>query len=142
MQSKSKIGGFGASLKTRTAKTPKTEPSPVFTATKTNVADDAIEVVDDSMALGSSKESTNKRSHKKEIPAQNNLRTELGEINYVLASYAYLRERTDFSDEYKKRVEVLTSKRNEIEKKLKRKMQCPQRFHEIKGIGEANTGSP
>ena len=39
-----------------------------------------------------------------------------------LASYACLRERTGLSDEYKKRVEALTSKKNEIEKKLKRKM--------------------
>ena len=47
MLSKSKIGGFWAALKTRPAKPPKTEPPPMFVATETNVADDAIEVVDD-----------------------------------------------------------------------------------------------
>ena len=75
---KSKIGGFCASLKTRPAEPPKTKPSPMFVATETNVADKAIEVVVDSKAPGSGKESRNKRDHKKETQAQNKLRTELG----------------------------------------------------------------
>ena len=79
----------------------------MFAATKTNVADDAVEVEDDSMAPGSSKESDNKRDHKKETPAQNKLRVELAEINGELASYACIRETTGLSDEYKKRVEAL-----------------------------------
>ena len=81
LQSKSKIGGFWASLKTRPAKPPKTESPPMFPATKTNVADDTVEVVVDSTAPESSKECGNKRDHKKETAAQNKLRTELGKIN-------------------------------------------------------------
>ena len=54
-------------------KPPKTEPPPMFTATKTNVADDGIEVEDNSATPGSSKESGNKRDHKKETAAQNKL---------------------------------------------------------------------
>ena len=76
-----------------------------------------------------------KRDHKKETQAQNKLRTELGEINDELASYACIRERTGLSDEYKKRVEALTSKKNEVEKKLKKKkqdVQSQQRLHEKK----------
>ena len=97
------------SLKTRAAKPPKTEPPPIFVATKTNVADDTIEMVDDSRTTpGSSKESGNKRDHKKETPAQNKVRTELGLINDELAGYACIRERTGLGDEYKKRVEALT----------------------------------
>ena len=98
----------------------------MLVATKTNVADDAIEVIDDSMASGSSKESSNKRDQKKETPAQNKLRTELEEINDELASYACIRKRTGLSNEYKKRVQALTSKKKEVEKKLKRKMQDVQ----------------
>ena len=59
------IGRFRASLKTRPAKPPKTKPPPIIVATETNVANDAIEVVDDSTAPGSSKESGNKRDDKK-----------------------------------------------------------------------------
>ena len=73
MQSRSKIGGFRASLKTTPAKPPKTEPLPVFTATETNVADDAIEEEDDSTTPGSSRESGNKRDHEKETPTKNKL---------------------------------------------------------------------
>ena len=98
----------------------------MFVATETNVADDEIEVVDDNMAPASSKESGNKRDHKKETPAQNKLWTELGEVNDKLASNIYIRERTGLSDVYKKRVEALTSKNNEIEKKLKMKMKDVQ----------------
>ena len=65
MQSKSKIGGFWASLKTRAAKAPKTKPPPIIVATKTNVAYDAIEVVDNRTAPGSSKESGSKRPQKR-----------------------------------------------------------------------------
>lgn len=53
----------------------------MFAATKTDVADDSIEVEDDSTAAGSSKESGNKKDHEKEIQLRTNLRTELGEIN-------------------------------------------------------------
>ena len=35
-------------------------------------------------------------------------------------------KRTGLSDEYKKRVEALTSKKNGVEKKIKRKMQDVQ----------------
>ena len=76
LQSKSKIGGFLASLITRPAKPPKIEPPPMFAATETNVADDAIEVEHDSTAPGSIKESGNKRDHEEQTPAQNKLRTE------------------------------------------------------------------
>ena len=86
MQSKPKIEGFWASLKTRPAKPPKTEPLPMFVATEINVADDAIVGIDYSTAPGSSKESGNKRDHKKKTLAQNKLQTELGEINDELAS--------------------------------------------------------
>ena len=47
------------------------EPPPMFAATKTDVADDSIEVEDDSTAAGSSKESGNKKDHEKETTAQN-----------------------------------------------------------------------
>ena len=43
----------------------------MFAATKTDVADDSIEVEDDSTAAGSSKESGNKKDHEKETTAQN-----------------------------------------------------------------------
>ena len=102
------------------------EPPPMFAATETNVADDAIEVAVDSTAPGSSRESGNKRDHKKETLALNKLQTELGEIHDKLASYACTTERTGLSDEYKKRVEALTSKKNEVKKRLKRKMQDVQ----------------
>ena len=85
LQSKSKITGFWASLKTRPKKPPKTEPPPMFVASKSNETADATEVVDDSMTPGSGKESGNKRDHKKET--QNKLQTKLGEINETLASY-------------------------------------------------------
>ena len=98
----------------------------MFVATEINVADDAIVGIDHSTAPGSSKESGNKRDHKKKTLAQNKLQTELGEINDELASQACIREGTGLSDEYKKRVEALTSKQNEVEKKLKRKMQDVQ----------------
>ena len=98
----------------------------MFAATETNVADDAIEVVVDSTAPGSSRESGNKRDHKKETPALNKFGTELGEIHDKLASYACITKRTGLSDEYKKRVEALTSKKNEVKKRLKRKMQDVQ----------------
>ena len=63
LQSKAKTGGFWASLKTRPAKPPKTEPPPMFVATEINVTDDAIVGVDHSTAPGSSKENGNKRDH-------------------------------------------------------------------------------
>ena len=63
----------------------------MFAATKTNVADDEIEVEDDSTAPKSSKESDNERDHEKETPVQNKLRTELGEIYHELASYTWIR---------------------------------------------------
>ena len=66
----------------------------MFVATETNVADDAIEVRDDSKAPRSSREIGNKRGHYKETSAQNKPRVELGEI-----SYACIRERTGLSDE-------------------------------------------
>ena len=47
--------------KARLAKPPQTELPPMFVATENNVADDEIEVVDDSTAPGSSKESANKK---------------------------------------------------------------------------------
>ena len=65
LQSSSKIRGFWASLKTSSAKPPKTELPPMFAATETNVVDDAIEVVVDSTAPGSSKESGNKETTKR-----------------------------------------------------------------------------
>ena len=43
----------------------------MFAATKTDVADDSIEVEDDSTAAGSSKESGNKKDPEKETTAQN-----------------------------------------------------------------------
>ena len=132
LQSKSKIRGFWASLKTRPANSPKAEPPPMFVATETNVADNAIELVDDRTTPGSRKESGNKRDHKKETQAQNKLRTELGEINDELASDACIRERTRLSDEYKKRVEALTSKNNEVGKKLKRKVQDVQSQQQLR----------
>ena len=47
------------------------------------------------------------------------------------------------NDEYKTRVGVLTSKKNEVELRLKRKTQDVQsQQRQAKGIGEANTGSP
>ena len=64
MLSKLKTGGFWASLKTMPAKLPKTESAPMFAVTETNIADDVIEVEDDSMAPGSSKESGNKNKEK------------------------------------------------------------------------------
>ena len=66
-QLKSKIGGFRTSVKMRPAKLSKTKPPPIIVATKTNVADDAIEVVDDSTAPGSSKEIGNKKRPQKRI---------------------------------------------------------------------------
>ena len=65
LQTKSKIGGFGVSVKKRPVKPPKTESSPILTTTKTDVADDAIEVEDDSTEPGSSKESCNKNRSRK-----------------------------------------------------------------------------
>ena len=59
----------------RSVKPPKTESPPMFVATKANVADDVIEVVDDNMAPGSNKESGSERDHKKETPAQSKFRT-------------------------------------------------------------------
>ena len=109
------------------AKPPKTKRPPRFATTKTNIADDAVEVVVEDLSF--------KRDHKKETQAQNKLRTGLGEINDEFASYACIRERTGLSDEYKKRVEALTSKKNEVEKKLKKKkqdVQSQQRLHEKK----------
>ena len=53
----------------------------------------------------------------KETPAQNKLQTELEETNDEPACYACIRERTGLSDEYKKRAEALTSKKDEVEKK-------------------------
>ena len=85
LQSKLKITGFWASLKTRPTKPPKTEPPPMFAATKSNATIDATEVVDDSMTPGSGKESGSKRDQKKET--QNKLQTKLGEMNEALASY-------------------------------------------------------
>ena len=84
----------------------------MFASTETNVADDATEVEDDSTAPGSGKQSGKKRDHEKETPAQKKLQTELGEINDEFASYACIRERTGLSDEYKNRVEALTSKKH------------------------------
>ena len=98
----------------------------MFAATETNVADDTIEVEDHSTEPGSSKESGYKRDHEKETPAQNKLRTELGKINDELASYVCIRERTGLTNEYKKRVEALASKKNEVEKKLKNKIKYVQ----------------
>ena len=46
------------------AKLPKTEPAPMFAVTETNIADDVIEVEDDSTAPGSSKKSGNKNKEK------------------------------------------------------------------------------
>ena len=46
------------------AKLPKTEPAPMFAVTETNIADDVIEVEDDSTGPGSSKESGNKNKQK------------------------------------------------------------------------------
>ena len=47
------------------------------------------------------------------------------------------------NDEYKTRVGVLTSKKNEVELRLKRKTQDVQsQQRQAKDIGEANTGSP
>ena len=77
-----------------------------------------IEVENDRMTPGSNKESGNKRDYEKETPAQNKLRTELGEINEKLATYAFIRERTGLSDEYKKRFKALTSKKNEVKTML------------------------
>ena len=52
-------------------------------------------------------------------------------------------EITGLNDEYKTRVGVLTSKKNEVELRLKRKTQDVQsQQRQAKGIGEANTGSP
>ena len=52
-------------------------------------------------------------------------------------------EITGLTDEYKTRVGVLTSKKNEVELRLKRKTQDVQsQQRQAKGIGEANTGSP
>ena len=52
-------------------------------------------------------------------------------------------EITGLNDEYKTRVVVLTSKKNEVELRLKRKTQDVQsQQRQAKGIGEANTGSP
>ena len=106
------------------AKLPKTEPAPMFAVTETNIADDVIEVEDDSMAPGSSKESGNK--NKEKLQAQKKLRTELWEIDEELPSYACIRERTGLSDECKKRTEALTSKRNEVEKRIKSRIQDVQ----------------
>ena len=65
LQTKSKIGGFGVSLEKRPAKPPKTESFSILATTKTDVADDAIEVEDDSTEPGSSKESCNKNRSRK-----------------------------------------------------------------------------
>ena len=52
-------------------------------------------------------------------------------------------EITGLNDEYKTRVGVLTSKKNEVELRLKRKTQDVQsQQRQAKDIGEANTGSP
>ena len=52
-------------------------------------------------------------------------------------------EITGLNDEYRTRVGVLTSKKNEVELRLKRKTQDVQsQQRQAKGIGEANTGSP
>ena len=103
LQTKSKIGGFGVSVKKRPVKPPKTESSPILTTTKTDVADDAIEVEDDSTEPGSSKESCNKNRSRKRNLAQSNLQTELEGINDELASYACTGERTGLSHEYRER---------------------------------------
>ena len=75
LQTKSKIRRFGISLKKRPAKPPKTESSPILATTKTDVADDAIEVEDYSTEPGSSKESCNKTDREKETLAQSNLQS-------------------------------------------------------------------
>ena len=139
LQTKSKIRGFGISLKKRPAKPPKTESSPILATTKTDVADDAIEVEDYSTEPGSSKESCNKTDREKETLAQSNLQTELEEINDELASYACIGERTGLSHEYKERVRERERERElklqPVEKKLNRKIQdfqSQQRLREKK----------
>ena len=129
MQSKANAARFWTSLKTRPANLTKTEPTPISFAT--NVANDEIEVENDATTPGSSKESCNKRGNEQETPAQNKLRAELGPINDELASYSCIKERTRLSDEYKKRVKELNSKKNEVEKKLKRKVQDVQSQHQL-----------
>ena len=109
LQSKSNAARFWTSLKTTPANLTNTEPPPISCAT--NVANDEIEVENDAMTPGSSKESCNKRSKDQETPAQNRLRAEGGTINDELASYACIKERIGLSDEYKKRVNELNSKR-------------------------------
>ena len=104
------------------AKLPKTEPAPMFAVTETNIADDVIEVEDDSTAPGSSKKSGNK--NKEKLQAQKKLRTELWEIDEELPSYACIRERTGLRE--LKRTEALTSKRNEVEKRIKSRIQDAQ----------------
>ena len=52
--------------KNEASKITKAEPPPMSVAMKTNVASDAIEVVDDRMVPGSRKDNGNKRDHKKE----------------------------------------------------------------------------
>ena len=126
LQSKSKVGEFGYLVKLT-----KTHTLSMFAATKSNVADNAIAVEDDSTASGSSKKCCSKRDNEKESPDQNKLKTKLAEINDELASYTCIRKRTGLSDEYKKRVQTLTSKMNEGKKKLKRKIQDIQSQHRL-----------
>ena len=118
LESKSKATGFWASLKT---KVPEKQALP-FNAIETNTVENAIQVEDGSTAPESNKDSATKTGHKKDTPAQNKLRTELEEINSELASYSCIREKTGLSEEYKERVKLLTSQKDEAEKKLKRKI--------------------
>ena len=89
LQSKSRVKGFWASLKTKPVK-PQLLP-----ATETNLVDEATEVEDDPSVsrreTGSSKENSSKE---KETPAQNKLRAELGKINNELASYTCIKSFT------------------------------------------------
>ena len=130
LQSKANPARLWTSLKTRPTNLTNNEPPPISFAT--NVANDEIEVENDATTPGSSKKSCNKRGNEQETPAQNKLRAELGTINEELASYACIKEGTGLSDEYKKRVKELNSKKNEVEKKLKRKVQDVQSQHRLR----------
>ena len=130
LQSKANAARFWTSLKTRPANLTNTDPPTISFAS--NVANDEIEVENDATTPGSSKESCKKRGNEQETPAQNKLRAELGTINDELASYACIKERTGLSDEYKKRGKELNSKKNEVEKKLKRKVQDVQFQHRLR----------
>ena len=72
---------------------------------------------------------------RKRNSSSNKLGAELGKINDELASYACIKERAELSNDYKERVETLTSKNMEVEKKIKRKLEdieSQQRLREKK----------